>query len=173
MKRTSYLIAVAFLFAACGSSDLDKETALKLLNAQGNYPKPVDFEIYTADPVHARKALDVHLEEEGLVRIQKTQTLADLGKPLISFTEKAKPYLLPVTEEDSKSHVQRVKVAEAVVEKVVAVQNFEEEKRAVVKYETSFRGITPFAKLYDESFAVADTGSANFVRYDDGWRLEK
>ncbi|MGX5690274.1 hypothetical protein [Arcticibacter tournemirensis] len=173
MKKIVSLLALAFLFVACGSNDLDKETALKILKEQGNNSKVIDFEIYTADPVQVRKVLDAKLEEEGLVKVQRTQKLADLGKPLISFTEKAKPYLLPVSEEDKKSKVQRVKVAEAVVANIVDVQSLEGEKRAVVKYETSFQKITPFARLYDQSFAVPDTGTANFTLYDDGWKLEK
>lgn len=42
-----------------------------------------------------------------------------------------------------------------------------------MKYEEPFGGITPFAKLYDENFAVPDTGTVNFTLYDDGWKSEK
>ena len=92
MRTILTFCLITILFTACSSEKLDRETALKLLQDKKAYPKVLDEEIYTADPDDAKKILDSGLEKEGLLKVQRTQKLKDIGKPLISFTDKAKPY---------------------------------------------------------------------------------
>jgi hypothetical protein len=57
-------------------------------------------------PEQAKLAADSELEEQGLVTVVHVQKVADIGKPLIHFTDKAQPYLLETSEEDVRSDIQ-------------------------------------------------------------------
>ena len=59
-----------------------------------------------------KSLLDAGLESSGMVTIQKTQKLKDVGKPLVQLTEKASPYLLPTADKDKVLDVQKVKIAD-------------------------------------------------------------
>jgi len=166
-------LSISLLFAACSSKELDRETALRLLREQKSSSAVIEKEIYTADPEEARRILDSGLEKEGLLNIQKVQSADDIGKPFISFTEKAKPYLLPVTIEDKKSSVQRVKIAEEEIGEVTGVHMLDGDKRAEVEYTTNFKNITPFASLTEYELDGKETRKAKFALYDDGWRVEE
>lgn len=85
---------------ACSEKELTKDEAIKLLAKEKGYLRTMDFDIFTADPVYAKRLLDANLERDGYVTIQKTQQFSEIGNPLIGFTEKAKPFLLPVSTED-------------------------------------------------------------------------
>jgi hypothetical protein len=173
MKNFVYLYIGAIILSACTSEKkLDRELALKILKEQKTYPKIVDEEIYTADPEDAKKILDSGLESEGLLAVQRTQNSGDVGKPIVTFTEKAKPFLLPVTEDDKKSKIQRVKIAEEDIEEVTGIQLKDGDKQAVVEYKTSFKNITPFSKLSKVNFNSNETRKATFYLYDDGWRID-
>ena len=93
MKNIIILYSVALIIASCNSNNqLNSETAVQLIQKEKNYPKVIDYEIYTADPVVAKKILDLGLEKTGLITVLRTQALKDIGQPLIVFTNKAKPY---------------------------------------------------------------------------------
>ena len=72
------------------------------------------------------------------------EVLSDIGNPIISFTDKAKPFLLPVTDEDKKSKVQKVKIADEDLEEITGVQMLDGNKQAVVEYRTSYKHILRF-----------------------------
>ncbi|MBC8053817.1 MAG: hypothetical protein H7Y13_12200 [Sphingobacteriaceae bacterium] len=172
MKNTLNLLIALLLFASCSSNDLDRETALKLIKEEKLYPKVIDQEIYTGDPVHARKVLETGLEKSGYVTVQRTRKIMEIGKPIISFTDKAKPYLLPQTQEDIESGVWRVKIADEVLEEVTGIQLLEGGKNAVVEYKTAYKNITPFSKLARFSLADNNIQKTHFSLYEDGWRME-
>ncbi len=172
MKNTLKLLIALFLFASCSSNDLDREQALKLLQEEKIYPKVIDEEIYTGDPTHAKKVLDAGLEESGFVTVQRTRKIMDIGKPIISFTDKAKPYVLPQTPEDKESAVWRVKIADEVLEEITGIQILEGGKKATVEYRTAYKNITPFSKLARFSLVEKNNQKARFALYDDGWRIE-
>ena len=95
----------------------------------------------------------------------------DIGKPIIAFTDKAKPYLLPQTQEDKESSVWRVKIADEVLEEITGIQLSEGGKNAAVEYRTAYKNITPFSKLAGFSLTERNTQKTRFSLYDDGWRL--
>lgn len=144
MKKVFAIVGVFLLFTACTQKELDKETALKILQEQEGYPKTIDIEIYIADPAEAKRLIDAGLEKDGYVKIAHTQKLIDVGQPIITFTEKAKPYLIPQTEEDRKSNIQRVRVAEKVIDEILKVELANDGKSAVVEYKSLLTDNTPF-----------------------------
>jgi len=169
MKSILTLCIAAILLSSCDSKEkLDRETALAILKEENTYPKPLTEDIYIADPADAKRLLDAGLEDEGLITVQRTQSLNDVGEPLISFTEKAEEYLLPV--DDMK--IQQVKVADEVIEEVIGIQMENGEKRAVVEFKTSFANITPFAELSKLNLEEENVRRVDFELYDDAWRLE-
>ncbi len=173
MKIFAKVFIVCFIVAGCTSNqELSKEDAFKILQQEKQFPKIIDFDIFCSDPEFARKAIDKGLEGQGLVKVKRTFKLGDEGKPLIEFTEKAKPYLLPVSEEDKKMDVQKVKIADEDIVEVKSIQTIEEEKRAVVEYTTAYKNISGFSTLRKMDYSKPTIQKANFVLTDEGWKLE-
>jgi len=169
MKSILTLCIAAIMLTSCESKEkLDRETALSILKEGSTYPRPITEDIYIADPVDAKRLLDAGLEDEGLITVQRTQSLSEVGEPLISFTEKAEPHLLPV--DDKK--IQQVKIADEVIEEVTGIQMEDDGNRAVVEYKTSFSNITPFAELSKLNLEEENVRRVYFELYDDGWRVE-
>ena len=174
MKEIMFISSVlSLLILSCTSDKLDRKTALQILQNQKGYPKIIEEEIYTGDPEDAKRVLNAGLEKLGLVVVQRTQKLENVGEPLISFTDKAKSYLLPASDEDRNSNVQKVKIAEEVIEEVSLVQMQDDEKKAVVEYKTFYKNITPFSVLSNLKLNEKNLNKAYFSLYDDGWRLEE
>lgn len=172
-KLTIFLSIFYLLIAGCTSKELSREEAFRLLQQQGQYPKVIDYDVYCSDPTYAKKAIDAGLEKEGLVTVQLTQKLADVGKPLIGFTEKAQPYLLATTPKDKAADVQKVKVADADLVEVTGVQTENDGKNAVVEFTTAYKNATPFSALTTIDFSGKATRKARFSLYDNGWKLQK
>ena len=105
MKRSiSMFLACCLLIIGCSKKELDREKAMAILQQDDYYPRTVDYYIFCGDSQHASRVVNAGLEDEGLVMIKR----GDIGKePIVSFTEKAKPYLLETSPEDQKSRIQK------------------------------------------------------------------
>lgn len=168
------LLPIAFLISSCAEkNELNREEALRLIKQDKQYPTVIDYDIFCSDPEFAKRVLDAGLETQGLVTVQRTQKLADAGKPIIQFSDKAEPYLLPTSEKDKSIDIQKVKLAEEELKEVTGIKMTDDGKSAVAKYTTSYKNITPFSSLVNTDFKEKDTHTATFALYDDGWRLEK
>ena len=172
MKKILIALLPIYLIVACSSEKLDREKALKLLQ-KNHKSQSATYNIFISDPTYAKRMLDAGLEIDGLLKVKRTQNSNDAGQPLITFTEKGKPYLVPQTEEDKNDNVQRVKIADEAIEEVTGIQEVEGSKKAVVEYTISYKNITPFAKLSKLKLDGKEKHQANFALYDDGWRLEE
>lgn len=174
MKKPTIILWIFYLLiAGCTTQELSREEAFRLLQQKEQYPKVIDYDIYCSDPKYAKNAIDAGLEKEGLVTVQRTQKLADVGKPLVQFTPKARPYLLATPPKDKAVDVQRVKVADADLVEVTGVKTENDGKNAVVEYTTAYKNITPFSALTTISFTGKTSRKVRFSLYDDEWRLEK
>ncbi len=172
MKRKLFILfSTGIILSGCtDTKEFKKEDALKIINKELNYPKVVDYDIYCSDPAHANKLLDAGLEENGIVLIQKTQKLKDIGSLLIEFTDMAKPYLLATSDKDKKLDIQKVKIAEEVVTDIKILVT--EEQTINVEYTTGYRNITPFAILSKTNFTESKTHTVSFISSDKGWILK-
>lgn len=171
MKTVSILGLAIFLLASCSQVKLEKEEAASTIRAAKNYPKVYEYEINTTDPASAKKLLDAGLEAEGWITVDKTQKLKDVGKPIVHFTDKAKPYLIRI---DKKyDNVQVVKVADMDLVEVTGIQFQEDNKSATVEYTVAYKNITPFAKLLKRDLYAKETQVANLSYFDTGWKLDK
>lgn len=173
MKKILSLCIAALLLAACSNNEkLDRDIALKVIENSKTYPKVISYNIFISDPVFAKRVLDAGLEETGLVVVQQTQKLDNIGQPIISFTAKAEPFLLPQTDQDKSDGIQRVKIADETVEEITGVQMLEGDKTAIAHVNTSFKNVSPFSALSKIELKKGNTRKINFVLYDDGWRNE-
>lgn len=171
MKTISVLGATLLLLAACNKATLSKEQAASIIREAKGYPKTSEYDVYTTDPVAARRLLDAGLENEGIVTIDKTQKLKDIGNPIIHFTDKAKPYLIRI--DPKHSYIQVVKLAENDLGEVTGIRVLEDKKSATVEYTVVHKNITPFAKLIDKDISRTDTLRAELSLFDTGWKLDK
>lgn len=175
MKNVLFsLFTACIVLAACSNDikELSREEAMDLLKQETKYPKVVDYDIFCGDPEFAKKVLDAGLETQGLLTVQRTQKLGDAGKPIIQFSGKAQPYLLPTPEKDKSINVQKVKLAEEELKEITGIKMTEDGKSAVAEYTTAYKNVTPFSALVNTDFQKEDTHQATFALYDDGWRLE-
>lgn len=175
MKRSAMFLSVIFLlFQGCNSKqELTRDEALRQINKELEYPGVIEYDIYCGDPKHAKKLLDAGLESEGLVTVQRTQKLIDAGKPFITFTAKAQPFLLPSSAKDKATLIQKVKLADVQVEEVTNIRTNGSGNKAVVDYSSAYKNVTPFAKLTTIDFNKQKDNKAYFALGDEGWKLEK
>lgn len=116
--------------------------------------------------------IDAGLEDDGLLTVKRTQKLTEVGEPLIIFREKSHPYLITQTEEDRADRIQRVKIADEVIDQVTGIKMLEGGSRAIVEYNISFKNVSPFAKLSKKDLKNSEARKVSFSLYDDGWRIE-
>jgi len=175
LRRLAPIVfTAAIAISGCNNSpDLKKEEALQIINREMNYPREVNYEIFCSDPYHAKRLIDAGLETEGFVTVQKTQKLKNIGKPLVQFMEKAKPYLLPVSDKEKALDVQKVKIAVEEIAGIDMYKDSNEGKTQLVVYTTVYKNATPFARLIKEDLTGAREHRAYFKLADKEWVLEK
>lgn len=171
MRRPILFLLLVVLLFGCKSESMDRGKALEILENNKIYPRPVVYYIFKSDAEFAHRALKAGLEEKGLVTVKKIQRFSEIGNPLITFTKKATPFLLPATAKERKDNIQPVRMAEEVMGEITGIQLLEDDHKAIVEYTTHYINFTPFATLSK----LKTTGSrrAIFSLYDDGWRLDQ
>lgn len=133
-------------------------------------PGPMDHSIFLAEPEQARIALSSNLDEDGFLNVKQDAA----GNTLVEFTEKAKPYLLPTSEDDRAMHIQKVKLADEDLVEVTGIQTSTDGKTAIVEFTTALQNFTPLNDLLSRKLTEKKAGNkVNFTLYDDGWHLEK
>ncbi|MET6998681.1 hypothetical protein [Chitinophaga defluvii] len=172
MKTILIFITGLLLVAGCNEPKLDNAMAADILKAEQRYPRAVDYDLYCADPTHARRVLEGGLEEKGLLTVARSQELGDAGAPLIQLTAAAKPYLLETSDKDKAIHVQKVKLADEVLDNVQSVSLADDGKSATVSYSTCYTNFTPFNVLRtapkdNKAYTVA------FILTNKGWQVER
>ena len=175
MKKLAIFFSIAcLLFQACNTKqELSREEALRQIKKERNYPKVIDYDVYCSDPQFGRKAIDAGLDSAGLVTVLRSQKLGDLTHPLITFTAKAQAYLLATSEKDKAIDIQKVKLADEDVVEVTNIRTNGSGNKAVVDYTTTFKNVTPFARLTTADFNKTKANKAYFALGDEGWKLEK
>ncbi len=172
MKKILILFTASFLMAGCNSKQLDKQTSMEVIKKNVGYPLVLDHDIYCNDPEHARRLQTIGLEKEGLIMVQQTQKLSDAGKPLIQFTAKAQPYLLPTPAKDKTLGIQKVKLADEDVAEITSIQDDESTKTKLVEYTTTYKNVSPFAALVNLDFTTLKKHKAYLSLHDGSWEVE-
>jgi hypothetical protein len=168
------LLLTSIAFGRCNSTqELKREEVLQIINKELNYPRVLDYDIFCSDPAHAKRILDAGLETGSMVTVQKTQKLKDIGKPLIQFTEKAASYLLATADEDKTLNIQKVKIADEVVEDIRIIQDDENENTVWVEYTSICKNITPFSVLVKRNLNEPVRHKVKFSLSNERWTLQK
>lgn len=173
MKNTLILVLAAILLAACGEKKLTTEQAKDLLKKNYGYPKAYTIEINRIDPASVQRLADAGLETEGVVTLMKDAGTANIGKPKIFFTEKAKPFLTGPTEGETADESENVKVADVDVTGITGVATSSDGKTATVEYLVGYTNFSPFKALIKRSLTEPEKNRAYFRLFDDGWRVDK
>lgn len=174
MKQIVIMLLAALIFCSCKNTPVLKEAeALQIINSELKYPRVVDYEIYRSDPAHAKKLLDAGLETSGMVTIQKTQKLKDIGSSLITFTEAASHSLLPVSDKEKGLDIQKVKIADEIVSDVKMNASGEDKNLMIVDYTTAYKNITPFAVLMTRNLNDPVKHTVTFILQGDKWVLQR
>ena len=173
MKKLFLIFMIIPVMGCQTNQKPDKETVLKIINDDLNFPRTIDYEIFCSDPAHAKKLLNLKLDTTGMVTIQKTQKLKDIGSPLISFTEAAQPYLIQPTEKQRKLDIQKVKIAEETIDNIKLGNRSESNEKTTipVTYTVICTHITPFSALMKRDLSKTITRSATLLFIDRKWKL--
>ncbi|MEH6308582.1 hypothetical protein RYH73_23220 [Olivibacter sp. CPCC 100613] len=171
MKIFTTLIFAMFILSACNKISLTKEDAYKLIEQHKNYPQIQSYQIYTKDAEDGRRVLDVGLEKDGLVRVERHHKTGENQKAIIEFTDKASEFLLP-PDKGQLNSVQKIKVAEEVLDSILSIQVNEKQKTAVVNYSSKYVHVNPFAKLDKKDYTQTKKHQANLTFTKDGWIVQ-
>jgi hypothetical protein len=163
----------AFCLTGCTSSTLSEREALRLLNEGNTYPRVVDYSIYCGSTEAAKKATATSLIASGYLTVNLQHAVADVGKPLISFTEKSQPYLMPTSDTAKSIHVQNVKLADETLGEITGITMDENGTHAVVEYTTSFENPSPFVVLLENGFQKNQRRKTFFTRNGKVWQWDK
>jgi hypothetical protein len=157
----------------CSKEELNRDEVMRLLHEAKVYPKVVDYRVFCGETETAKKMLDTGLEKEGLVTAQLTHTSTDIGKPLVNFTEKSKPYLLATSDTARSLDIQNVKLADEQLFEITDIQVSDDGRTAVVKYTTSMENLTPFVVLLQHEIEKTQTRETYFTLSDKGWHWDE
>lgn len=171
MRRIKLLFLVAITLISCNKKELTKDQALSLIEQQGRFPYIHSYQIYFKDSEDGKRAINAGLEKEGLVKVERNRKSGNNEGNVIEFTEAAKAYFME-PDKGQLSSVQRVKVAEEILEEVTSLEIGEEGKTAKATYTTKFIKVTPFAKLERKDFDEHRPHQVKFVQDKNGWRVE-
>jgi hypothetical protein len=176
MKKISLLFAVVICFFAlvkCESQKdknaLTHERAIELLTNANAYPKIVEYRIFCGGTETAQKVRNSDLEEQGLVSVQLSHTPADIGKPLVTFTEKAKPYLLVTSDTARSLDIQKVKLADENINDVKEISVSADGKKALVDFTVSMENLTPFIVLLEREMEKIQSRQTYFTFSNNAW----
>lgn len=168
--KTIYILLIAVAITSCGSKELTRTDALNRLQETKKYPRTIDYPLYCRDGSVANKVSESSLVTEGYVTMAEIRS-AD--KPFFTFTEKAKPFLLAVSDRERELGIQVVKLADEVLVDVTGISTDEHNKSATVLYSTRMQNVSPFVVLLDRNIETEYSRKSFFKRYDDGWRIEE
>lgn len=169
MTRTllGWFFMLGISLTACSDFDEgDVETALTNANV---YPLTLEHRIFCNSDNDVRKVIEANLVEGGWITAQLKHTPEDIGKPLIYFTAKAEPFLLPTNDTLKSFDIQRVKVAEEIFLRVRSIEINASGNKAVVDYFTEFVKPTPFIVLYKQNIKGEQRRRTFFTRTNDTW----
>lgn len=165
----NFLLFAIISLWGCMSKDLTVDQARLLIEKEYNLPRVMSHDIHCGDPRDAKKLSEKKFEELGLVTIINKQT-AQKGEPLIKFTKMADPYLLPITKEDKKFQIQKVKLADQQISNIRIWNKIG--GTTMAEYTITRTNFTPFTLLVDKKTIAPEKKQVYFSRMQEQWVLE-
>jgi len=166
----SCLLLSCLLIAGC--SDLSDSAVEKILAEEKVYPKDVEVVLFRNTETDVQRLIETGLVKEGFVTAQAKHTVDDVGKPLIHFTDKATPYLIPTSDTLKSFDEQRIRAGVEYLERVVKIEMNPSGNKALVDYITIVKDQTPFAVLYAGDLNAEHERRTSFSRTEKGWQWD-
>lgn len=173
MKKLILPVLSILLITACSEEKLDERKAFQLIEQSRQYPRLIAYTINTADPNQVGKLINTEPVKSRLITIEEPHSLGEMGNTLITFTEKAAPYLLPPTSQDSSRGVRRVKIAREELSGVSDIKILNEGNNAFAEYQTVYKNVSPFSVMLPGDFKKKKSHKAYFFLKDSHWQLKK
>lgn len=158
-----------FVVVITACTDFNSNDVENILSKEKIYPQTIEQKLFCDNEPTAKQVIESNMIENGFVIAQLRHTSQDLGMPLISFTSKAEPYLLPTDDTLKSVYIQRIKIADEVFLEVNNIEISPAGTRAVVDYSTSIVNLTPFAVLYKQDVRGAKKRRTFFTKENDQW----
>ena len=168
---TLCFVCVAFL-SQCSRQELTQEEVKRLLSEGNVYPAIVEYKIFCGSDSDAKKIHASGLVDDSLVVVKLAHTPEDVGSPLISFTKKAEPYLMPTSDTLKSIDVQKVKIADEVLSDINDVKFSSDKRNAVVEYTTTMVNLTPFSVLTENKSLVEQKRKTYFTFQHGKWEWD-
>jgi hypothetical protein len=163
----TFLFLGSLTLAACGDN-FNENKIEQILTERKAYPKSVESTVFCNDGATVKKVTEVGLVRDGFVTTPQ-HTAADIGKPLIYFTDKATPYFLPTSDTLKSFDAQKVRIATESFLRVVNIEINPSGNQAVVDYLTRIEDRTPFAVLYQQNMDDEQPRRTFFMHTAQGW----
>lgn len=171
MKAFIILVLAGITLMACNKITLTEKEAHQLIEQEKKYPQLQSYQIYTKDAEDGRRLLDAGLERDSLVKVERNHKTGENQKTLITFTDKAKEFLLP-PDKGQLSSVQKVKIADEVIDSIVSIQIDEKQQIARITYTSKYVNVNPFSKLEKRDFGQTKKHQIKLVYSKEGWDLQ-
>lgn len=174
MKQSIVLFVIVgcVTFTSCGTKQLSKNEVATILRDEKVYPKIVQYRVFTRNTETASELHEAGLDQQGYVMVKKQHTEDNTGTPLISFTDKAQPYLLETSEMQQSIDAQNVKLADEYFLSVTDITTNAKGDRAEVEFTTAYRNTTPFIVLSQENKESIQNRMTYFKLNGDRWMWE-
>lgn len=157
------IILLSVLFSLSCRNNTDHEMFMSLLQKEMRFPKIVELDLFCNDLNYTKNLVLNDLESEGWINIEKKRKQGNIDSPLITFTDKAIPFLLPRSEIERTIGIQKIRIAEENLDEIINIQFDIESNSTVIEYTTVYRNITPFASLLNLKEKDKKTKSSRFV----------
>lgn len=157
------------LTMGCSNTQLTPEKAKQIIEDSGKFPRLLSVQLYFNDVEDGRKAIDSGLVDAGVVTVDRSRK--NESKAVILFTDKAQPFLLAADKGQLRS-VQKVKVADEVLDGVDDIKLDSEGKQALVYYRTKYANITPFAKMQRKDLSKNEAYQVRMILRSEGWEIQ-
>ncbi|MFA0960291.1 hypothetical protein AB9P05_00645 [Roseivirga sp. BDSF3-8] len=156
------------LLAGCQSGAEEKATDFHTLISEAyNYPRPILHSLYLTDPRNAKKLMDAGLEEQGYVTIRKKLTMAEAGKPLITFTPEGEKFIHS-TDQANPNRVEVI-AATLTLKEINAFEMNDKQDRLTFSYTVEITDETPFAFLSKPRWSKDMNRKGYFEKVEGKW----
>jgi hypothetical protein len=171
LKTILFITLTSLIFLSCKQEGLSEQQALNMLKAELSLPATLDYDVFYSDPNHVEKMLSSDLAENKWISVEETLRVS--GKSFIKFTRKSKPYLLPTPKEYLKLDIQKVKIAEMDLDRIISIHYHGDGKLAEVEFTTRLQKVSPFSVLAKIDLTDRKHQKAYFKFTDKTWKLIK
>jgi len=175
MKTKLLYLLIFIVITSCSNGELTRSNAKSQIIKAFNYPQDeqmkVYAEFYNSSGNYTKRAL-AGFENYKNHQLLTYDYINNNRTIKTSFTKKGQKYVVSGILPGGKTKFVMVKKASLDFYEITGIQVFKEFNAAEVNYKVKRTNISPFGKadgVQEEEF----NKKVSFIKYDDGWRIEK